>query len=75
MNAPRTWFKGNEVEYTAKYDIIHGGLFYEVVTISGLNRGEVFWIVEAPKTDIVEVVSSETAYGRTVGYPFALKVF
>jgi hypothetical protein len=49
MTNARTWFKGNEVEYTGRSEFLYGALFYEVVVVSGLNRGEVFVIIEAPK--------------------------
>jgi hypothetical protein len=41
-----------------------------------IHRGRPFYVrlMERPETP-VETVSTETAYGRTVHYPFALKVF
>ena len=47
-----TYFKGDKARYTGKSEVLHGGLFYEVVVLEGHRKGEKKWVHNAPGTNV-----------------------
>ena len=44
-----TYFKGDAAEYTGKVLQLHGGTFYEVKMMEGVNKGQFKVVVNAPR--------------------------
>lgn len=49
MNTVITYWQGDKAEYTGKYELLHGALFFELLLLEGHRNGERVWTLKAPK--------------------------
>ena len=44
-----TYSQGDKCQYTGKIVYLHGGTFYEVVMLEGIDKGKTKVVVDKPK--------------------------
>jgi hypothetical protein len=44
-----SYWKGFKVRYTGISEIIHGGLFYQIILLEGPDKGKIRWTTWEPK--------------------------
>ncbi len=47
--AAKTTWKGDAAVYTGKTQLLHGGLFYELLMLEGHLKGQIKLTLQAPK--------------------------